>query len=425
MQKDPSLRPTPRKKNKTKTPKAAPAAKAPKPKAARTSQPKASAGVSRLKAGVAKAAKTAKPTTRATKGSATGQVPGFLGKVAEGGARTVRRQRGDDPRERRQRYQRGQVLKMAAAACGCLVVLALAGLIAYFALRNSSVFEITSVEAEATEHLTVSDIGSLTQVPVGSTLLNVDTDAIEEALKKNPWVASVNFERVFPHTLKINVVEQDPDMLVVMSSGSVGWYLGDAGTWIQPTKIESEEGESTNDAALRLAEKEGCLLVTDVPATIDPVAGSEATDESIAAVNTFRESFSPEFSSQIVCFFAPSAEDISCMLSSGVQVSLGSATDIDTKESIVTGFLEEYGPGKVTAINVRVPSEASVKPVGSDNVQAGDESLDGSDGMGESLEGSGLEGSLEGSDLEGSDGSDGSGEGMDDGSDTVGGSDEG
>ena len=135
--------------------------------------------------------------------------------------------------------------------------------------------------------------------------------------------------------------------------------------------------------------------------------------------------YAPEFSSQIVCFFAPSAEDVSCMLSSGVQVSLGSATDIDTKESIVTGFLEEYGPGKVTAINVRVPSEASVKPVGSDNVQAGDESLDGSDGMGESLEGSGLEGSLEGSDLEGSDGSGGSGEGMDDGSDTVGGSDEG
>ena len=81
---------------------------------------------------------------------------------------------------------------------GGLVALALVGLVALFILRDSPVFLIESVEAEPTEHVTQTDIQNLVSVPVGSTLLNVDTDAVEAALKKDPWVADVTFERVFP-----------------------------------------------------------------------------------------------------------------------------------------------------------------------------------------------------------------------------------
>lgn len=375
MAADKSLRPTPRKKSKQGAPaaKARVTAKAKAAKPAKAKAPKAARPNSaRPKVATPKAASRPAAAPRGSSEAAGRGVPGFLSKAS-------RRERPDAPRERRQRYQRAQVAKMALGVLGGIVALAFVGLVAFLVLRSSSVFEITSVEAEPTEHLTVEDIGSLTQVPVGSTLLDVDTASIEESLKKNPWVASVEFERVFPHTLKIHVIEQTVDMLVVMGSRGVGWYLSDSGTWIQPTKIDAEKDQSTDAAALEIARSMGCLLVTDVPATVNPTAGSQATDEALAAVSAFQETFSEDFASKVVCYFAPSVDDVSCMLESGVQVSLGSPEEIETKERIISGLLEEYEPGQITAINVRIVSEPSVKTVDSDNVQAGEDALGESD----------------------------------------------
>lgn len=275
-------------------------------------------------------------------------------------------------REARQRHQSAQTgLLVARVAAGALVLAVLLG-VAYLLLRNSSAFVITSVEAEPTAHVTQEDIQNLVQVPEGSTLLNVDTAAIEEALKKDPWVASVDFERVFPNTLRIHINEQGIEALVVMSTGTLAWYLGDAGVWIQPTKVTAADGQSVNDAALQIATADGCLLITDVPSTVDPVAGSVATDEVLASVELFREGFSSEFSSQIVSYSAPSTDNITCVLSSGVEISLGSATDISTKEQIATEILEAH-PGQVTYINVRNPTRtgSSYRKISSDNVQSG------------------------------------------------------
>ena len=258
---------------------------------------------------------------------------------------------------------------------GGLVALALVGLVALFVLRDSAVFLIESVEAEPTEHVTQTDIQNLVHVPAGSTLLNVDTDAVEAALKKDPWVADVTFERVFPHTLRIEIVEQRVEALVVMNTGSVAWYLGDADIWIQPTKIEAAEGQSVNDAALAQALADGCLLITDVPATVSPAAGSVATDEVLDAVAAFRRGFSEEFLSQVVSFSAASPDSITCTLKNGVEILLGSPTDIAAKETVVTRTLEQH-PGAVTYINVRVVTDPAVRPtvrlVDSDNVEAGD-----------------------------------------------------
>ena len=96
----------------------------------------------------------------------------------------------------------------------------------------------------------------------------------------------------------------------------------------------------------------GAILITGVPATVDPVAGSKATDEVIAAVRSYLDGFSSDFASQIVSFTAPSEASISCVLSSGVEVSLGSPTDISSKEEVVKSLLAEY-PDELTYINVR------------------------------------------------------------------------
>lgn len=296
---------------------------------------------------------------------------------AVGAVGSLGRRGSSGPSSGREQRQRGEFLDgraglLAARAAAVALVVALVAGVAFLVLRNSSAFTIASVEAEPTAHVTHEDIQNLVQVPEGSTLLNVDTAAIEAALKKDPWVASVDFERVFPDTLRLHINEQSVEALVVMSTGTLAWYLGDAGIWIQPTKVTAGEGQSVNDAALEIATQEGCLLITDVPSTVDPVAGSVATDEVLAAVELFREGFSSDFSSQIVSYSAPSTDNITCMLSSGVEISLGSATDISTKEQIAREILEAH-PGQVTYINVRTPTRtgSSYRKISSDTVQSG------------------------------------------------------
>ena len=275
-------------------------------------------------------------------------------------------------RERRERHQRFRALRALGVALAVAAVLAVVALAVYLVLRESSVFEIQTIEVEATDHVSLEDIQNLVQVEEGATLLNVDTDAITESLMQDSWVASVSYEYVWPHTLKITVVEQEVWALVVMSSGSIAWYLGDAGIWIQPVKLVASGDQTVDDAGLALALEEGVVLITDVPSSVSPSAGEEATDDVLEAVATFQDGFSTSFSSQIVCYYAPSTDSISCVLSSGVEVLLGSASDIDEKEAIATEILDEY-EGLVTYINVRNPTStgSSFRLIDSDSVTAG------------------------------------------------------
>lgn len=275
------------------------------------------------------------------------------------------------PRERRIRHQRAGAMRLVLMGAGVLLALALVAVVAAFALRDSSLLAITSIEFEPTEHVSAEDVQALAEVPEGATLLNVDTDAIEASLKKNPWIASARFERILPGTLRIEVEEQRPATLVLMSSGTVAWYLSEQNTWIEPTRIEAADGQSVSDAALAVARERGCLLVTDVPSTVDPEAGAAATDEVLDAVAQFQQGFSDDFAAQVVCYSAPSTENVSCVLESGVEVSLGSPTEISEKERIVEGYLDQ-SDGKVVRINVRVPSSPAYREIGSDNVQPGD-----------------------------------------------------
>ena len=261
-------------------------------------------------------------------------------------------------------------MKLIGGAVVAVCAVGLAVLIAFFVLRDSAVFSVDDVVVEGSTHVSESDVRNLFSLEDGTTLLNIDKDQINEQLKRDPWVASVEVERQFPHTVKLTVVEQQVDMLVVMNSGSLGWYLGSSGSWIEPTKIEVSEGQSVNDAALAKARAEGVVLVTGVPATVNPASAQPATDDVLSAVKSFREGFSSEFAAKIVSYDASSADAVSCVLESGVQISLGAATSISYKEQVASALLEKY-PGQITYINVRQPASASVRKVGSADVTQG------------------------------------------------------
>ena len=104
---------------------------------------------------------------------------------------------------------------------------------------------------------------------------------------------------------------------------------------------------------------------------MDPEASARATDAVLDAIDQFRDGFSEAFSSQVVRYSAPSPENISCTLASGVEVSLGSPTDIAQKEAIVSGYLAQH-PDSIISINVRVVSSPAYREIASENVQQGE-----------------------------------------------------
>lgn len=285
--------------------------------------------------------------------------------------RASRPQSGREAREARARQVRtadamGIVMRVVVAVA---IVAAVLG-VAFLVLSNTSTFQITSIDAVASDHVSADDIQKLAKVEEGTTLLNVDTNAITQNLMKNPWVESVSVEREFPDKLKISVTERTVEAVVVMSSRSVAWYLGEGEVWLEPVNLDVSDGQSADDVALEKATSVDAILITGVPATVDPVAGSKATDDVIVAIRGYLDGFSSDFASQIVSFTAPSEASISCVLSSGVEVSLGSPSDISSKEEVVKSLLAEY-PDELTYINVRVPSSPSYRKIDSSNVTAG------------------------------------------------------
>ena len=261
-------------------------------------------------------------------------------------------------------------LKAIAIALASLVALFIAGAIAIVVLSNTDAFTISSISAEPTEHITSEDIAALAGVPEGTTLLNYDETLIVNNLHRNPWVKDVRLSREFPDRLRVELTERTVSAIVMMNSGSVIWCLGDDDVWIEPVKIVTGEGQSIIEAALAYVSGTDTLVITDVPQTVNPVAGAHADDDVFEAIRTYRSTLSKDFWNNIVSINASSIEGISCILKNGVEVSLGSPTSIETKEAVVEQLMAKY-PNRLTYINVRVPSNPSYRMVDTESVESG------------------------------------------------------
>ncbi|MBQ9006252.1 MAG: FtsQ-type POTRA domain-containing protein, partial [Atopobiaceae bacterium] len=206
--------------------------------------------------------------------------------------------------------------------------------------------------------------------PEGTTLLNYDEALIVNNLRRNPWVKDVKLSREFPDRLRVEITERTVTSIVMMNSGSVTWCMGDDDVWIEPVKIVAGEGQSIIEAALAYVSGSETLVITDVPQTVNPVAGTVAEDEVFEAIRAYRTELSKDFWDQIVSINASSIEGISCVLKSGIEISLGVPSNIETKEAVIDQLMAKY-PNRLTYINVRVPSNPSYRMVDTESVEGG------------------------------------------------------
>ena len=253
---------------------------------------------------------------------------------------------------------------MRRVAIGAAVIasLGLVALVALLVMAQLPVFVITGIDAQASEHVSAETIAKLAAVDEGTTLLSVDTGAIAENVSQNPWVKSVNITREFPDKLGVSVEERSVAAIVVCGAGTSAWSLGDDGVWIEPTQLDTSVSDDVTTQALVKAEELGCLLITNVPTSVNPAQGSASTDDAILDVLSYQQQLPEQITSQAQVYYAASSGSISVILKSGLEVSLGSATDVSAKAQALLEIMANYGD-QLTYVNVRVPSKPAYRKV--------------------------------------------------------------
>lgn len=174
-------------------------------------------------------AASTKPALKPTK-RVTAAEQGSAASSKKGSART--------PEASRASAARTGILGLPIARIGIISAVALvAAVVIWVVVANSPIFAASDVVVKGSEHVSQEMAERLVDVPDGTTLLNVDTAAIEESLKQNPWVAGVTIEWSFPHTLTITPVEREVAAIAYITSGDVAWAIGADETWIAPISL--------------------------------------------------------------------------------------------------------------------------------------------------------------------------------------------
>jgi cell division protein FtsQ len=113
------------------------------------------------------------------------------------------------PPARRLRPPRPRTIIVLAVA---LVLLGAGGV---WALYGSQWLRVDRVSVTGTGVLTPAQVREAADVPLGSPLISVDTDAIEaRLLRKLPRIDSVDVTRSWPHGIGLKVVERTPVLIV-------------------------------------------------------------------------------------------------------------------------------------------------------------------------------------------------------------------
>ncbi|MDI3403014.1 cell division protein FtsQ/DivIB [Streptomyces cavernicola] len=96
---------------------------------------------------------------------------------------------------------------------GIAVVLLSAGVV--WLLYGSQWLRVERVQTSGTEVLTTQQVRAAAEVPVGAPLISVDTDGIEDRLRKRlRRIDTVVVERSWPHEIGLKVTERKPVLLI-------------------------------------------------------------------------------------------------------------------------------------------------------------------------------------------------------------------
>lgn len=116
---------------------------------------------------------------------------------------------------------------LLAAVLVSVVMVSVAGAMAYSWLGRSTLFTVREIDMNRCEHVTRDEVwGILKGAPQGN-IWRLSTRSIGMRLKEHPWVKDVSVRKTFPDTLVVRIVERKP---VAMINSDALWYVDAGGT---------------------------------------------------------------------------------------------------------------------------------------------------------------------------------------------------
>ena len=118
-------------------------------------------------------------------------------------------------------------LLRVAVACGSLALVVSGGMLATRLLFASDYFRVTGIDVEHNRRLSSEELVALSGIKPGESLFRLDLEAIGHKIEENPWIATAQVARVFPHKVLISVSERAPKAIVNLG---YLYYVDDGGT---------------------------------------------------------------------------------------------------------------------------------------------------------------------------------------------------
>jgi cell division protein FtsQ len=204
-------------------------------------------------------------------------------------------------------------------------------------LRHAETFAVRTVKVNGARRVTQAEVVRIAEVPRGATLFEANRTAIADRVERDPWIASAEVTRDFPHTLVIQVTERSPAAWVNVSKRA-SWLVSTDGTWLRPRA-------KTDTSTLP--------VVTDVEG-LAPVVGTPVSSPEVTNMLAVLKGLSPELRALVKYGSAPSIEKTALVTKTGIQVFIGPASEMKKKDAVVRAILARQKE-RLVYINVRTP----------------------------------------------------------------------
>jgi cell division protein FtsQ len=203
-----------------------------------------------------------------------------------------------------------------------IIVLAVSG---WWILYQSKWFIAQGVTVTGNSRLTVEQISAVAAVPIGNSLMSINTAAMTEQLMDLTEIKVVTVERGWPHTILINVTERTP---IAVAATLSGFNLIDS------------EGKNAGRVA---APPPGLLVISAVPE-------SKAMLGAITTLAVIPAQW------QLIELAAATQDNIVATLGTGAVITFGSSERAADKVEVAQALLEKG----YSVINVSAPDAATV-----------------------------------------------------------------
>jgi cell division protein FtsQ len=207
----------------------------------------------------------------------------------------------------------------------------------YLLARETSLFAIDRIEVDGASPRVAGQVRQALATLVGRPLVGLNGSEVLQKVDALPTVVSATYDRGFPHTLRITVVPEHP--VAVLRNGVNSWLVSARGRVMERLPLRAAPSLPRVWVPAHMDEPVGSTL-NRIPARVAVrAAGLAGTFASRIATATYAD--------RTLVFH----------LRSGVEILLGTASDVKLKVAVAARALAELPSGS-TYLDVSLPGRA-------------------------------------------------------------------